>query len=67
MQSVLDGDIHSKCGAFQRYLAREIHGDFLCLSILLKNRFSKQALISEIALGISGINMPALKTNLSPF
>lgn len=53
MQSLLGGDIHSKCGGFQRYLARGIHGDFLCLSTLLKNRFSKQALISEMALSIS--------------
>lgn len=53
MQSVLDGDIHSKCGVFQRHGAREIRGDFLCLSTLLKNTFSKQALISEMALGTS--------------
>lgn len=51
MQSVLDGDIHSKCGGFQRYMAAEIHGDSYASQ--LKNRFSKQALISEMALGTS--------------
>lgn len=51
MQSVLDGDILSKCGGFQSYMTGEIHGD--SYASLLKNRFFKQALISEMALGTS--------------
>lgn len=51
MQSVLDGNILSKCGGFQRYMTGEIHGD--SYASLLKNRFFKQALISEMALGTS--------------
>lgn len=68
-QSVLEGDLHLKCGRFQRDLRREIHGDFLCLSPLLV----KQVLVLQAGAGFwngSGYfcrHTTAPKTSSSPF